>query len=45
MNSLTVDEDFVPCPVADGDELYQNGMFVFSVSRLRAHLERRPQDV
>jgi hypothetical protein len=45
MNHLAIEEDFVPCPVADGDELFQNGIFVFTVSRIRAHLEHRPSDV
>ena len=31
---LTVDEDFVPCPVKKGDELYPNGIFVFSITKM-----------
>jgi len=39
---LSVDESFVPCPVADGDELFPNGIFVFYVTRILAHLTRHP---
>ena len=31
---LTVDEDFVPCPVKKGDELYPHGIFVFSITKM-----------
>jgi len=39
---LSVDESFVPFPVADGDELFPNGIFVFNVTRILAHLTRHP---
>ncbi len=45
MNTLTVDEDVVPYPVADGDELFPNGIFVFNITRILAHIERDPADV
>lgn len=43
MITLSVDEDFVPCPVEDGDELFPNGVFVFNVTRILAHLARHPE--
>ena len=36
---LKVDKDFVPCPTADGDELYPNGIFVFNITRMLEHIE------
>ena len=45
MNTLRVDEGFVPFPVADGDESFANGVFEFNITRIRAHVERDPADV
>ena len=45
MNTLTMDEDFLPYPVADGDELYPNGIFVFNITRILVYVERNPTDV
>lgn len=42
MTRLSVDESFVPFSVADGDELFPNGTFVFNVTRILAHLTRHP---
>jgi hypothetical protein len=45
VRTLDVDEDFVPCPVADGDELFANGTFVFDVTRILEHVRRASTDV
>ncbi|MBA2666322.1 MAG: hypothetical protein H0U69_04725, partial [Trueperaceae bacterium] len=45
MIKLSLDEDFVACPVVDGDELFPSGVFEFNVSRILAYLERCPDDV
>ena len=35
---LIYDEAFVPCQVAEGDELFRNGIFVFNISKLINYL-------
>jgi hypothetical protein len=39
---LKLDEKFQPCPVDEGEELYQNGIFHFNISRLLAFLDDHP---
>ncbi len=34
MEKLKLDKNFTPCPVADDDELYPNGIFVFNITKL-----------
>ena len=34
MKKLKLDKNFMPCPVADGDELFQNGIFVFNITKM-----------
>jgi len=29
-----VDNNFIPCPVAIGDELFPNGIFVFNITKI-----------
>jgi len=36
---LKLDKKFQPCPADEGDELYQNGIFEFNVTRLLAFIE------
>lgn len=36
---LIYDEAFVPCQVAEGDELFRNGIFVFNISKLLNYLD------
>lgn len=31
---MKVDRDFTPCPVAPGDELFANGIFVFNITKM-----------
>jgi hypothetical protein len=33
---LKVEKDFTPCPEADGDELYPNGIFLFNITKKAA---------
>lgn len=42
---LRVDEDFTPCPVDDGDELFPNGIFVFNVTRMLEWIDRNQGEV
>lgn len=39
---LKTDTDFTPCPVAVGDELYANGIFVFNITKLIEHVQSNP---
>ena len=36
---LKVDNDFIPCPVATGDELFPNGIFVFTITKNIAYIQ------
>jgi len=42
---LRVDNDFIPCPVAIGDELFPNGIFVFNVTRLIEYIQDNPDSI
>lgn len=42
---LQIDDDFTPCPVAAGDELYPNGIFVFNISKIIEYIQRNPDSV
>ena len=36
---LKIDDDFTPCPVATGDELFPNGIFVFNITKLIEYIQ------
>ena len=36
---LKRDADFTPCPVATGDELFPNGIFVFNISKMNEYVQ------
>lgn len=40
-----VDKDFIPCPVADDDELFPNGIFEFNITKMLEWIEQNPDDV
>ena len=42
---LKADKNFVPCRVDDGDELFQNGIFEFNVTRILEHIAKFPEDI
>lgn len=42
---LKIDNDFTPCPVADGDELFPNGIFVFNITKIFEYIEKNPDSV
>jgi hypothetical protein len=42
---LKIDHDFTPCPVAAGDELYPNGIFVFNISKIIEYIQRSPDSI
>ncbi|HHD64090.1 MAG TPA: hypothetical protein ENK96_06995 [Desulfobulbaceae bacterium] len=39
---LRVDNDFTPCPVAAGDELFPNGIFVFNITKMIEYIQKKP---
>lgn len=41
---LTPDAHFCPCPVADGDELFPNGIFEFNITRILEQIKKAPAD-
>ena len=40
---LTIDNSFTPCPELDGDEFYQNSMFVFNISKMIGYIQKNPE--
>ena len=36
---LRMNDNFTPCPVADGDELYPNGIFVFNITKMTEYIQ------
>lgn len=39
---LEADDNFIPCPANDGDELYPNGIFVFNITRILECISKYP---
>ena len=35
---LKMNDNFTPCPVADGDEQYPNGIFVFNITKIAEYI-------
>ncbi len=42
---LRVDNGFTPCPVAVGDELFPNGIFVFNITRLIEYIQKNSDSI
>ena len=42
---LRVDNNFTPCPVASGDELFPNGIFVFNITKILEYIQKKPADI
>jgi len=42
---LIADVDYTPCPVASGDELFPNGLFVFNVTKINEYIQENLDDV
>ncbi len=42
---LKIDNDFAPCPVAAGDELFPNGIFVFNITRIIEYIQKNPDSI
>lgn len=39
---LKVDNNFTPCPVDDGDEIFLNGIFEFNITKIISHVQKNP---
>lgn len=39
---LKVDNNFTPCPVCDGDEIFPNGIFEFNITKIISHVQKNP---
>ena len=39
---LKINKDFNPCPIEGGDEIYQNGIFEFNISKIIEYIENNP---
>lgn len=44
-NLLKGDPNFIPCPAADGDELYPNGIFVFNITKMIEYIRENKEDI
>jgi hypothetical protein len=42
---LRMNDEFTPCPVADGDELYPNGFFVFNITKISEYIQENADRV
>lgn len=42
---LKVDNNFSPCPVATGDELFPNGIFVFNITKMLEYIQKKSDDI
>ena len=42
---LKVDNDFIPCPVATGDELFPNGIFEFNITKMLEYIKKHPNGI
>jgi len=40
MAKLKADKNFIPCLVEDGDEIFQNGIFEFNISRMIEYIQQ-----
>ena len=41
---MKVDNHFTPCPVADGEELYLNGIFEFNITKMVEYIQDNTDD-
>lgn len=40
---LKINKSFKPCPTEDGDEIYQNGIFEFNISKLLEYMKNNSE--
>jgi hypothetical protein len=44
-SKLKIDNAYTPCPVADGDELFPNGIFEFNITKMIEYIQNNPDIV
>jgi len=42
---IKADNNFTPCPVADEDEIFPNGIFRFNITKMREYIHENPDQV
>ena len=42
---MKIDDDFIPCPEANGDELFPNGIFVFNITKMIEYIQKNSDDI
>ena len=42
---LKANENFTPCPINEGDELYPNGIFVFNITKMIEHIKINSDEI
>lgn len=42
---LSLDKNFVPCAVCEGDELFPNGIFVFNITKMLGYLDSNRRSI
>jgi len=45
MKKLKLDKNFTPCPVADDDELFPNGIFVFNITKMIEYVRSNAENM
>ena len=44
-NKFSIDKNFTPCPVDNGDELFPNGIFEFNITKMIEYIQKNPADI
>ena len=42
---LKTDDNFTPCPINEGDELFPNGIFVFNITKMLEYITINPNEI
>jgi len=43
--TLKIDDNFIPCPTQNGDELFPNGIFVFNITRMLEYIKLNSNEI
>ena len=43
--TLKIDDDFTACPIADGDELFPNGIFEFNITKIMEYIQKNSDNI
>lgn len=43
--AMKIDDDFIPCPAKNGDELFPNGIFVFNITKMIEEIQKNSDDI